>query len=143
MRLEITTNRIAFFSPFSSRLIKHQLNRLICRAWLVGDSLLLLCEQLVSLEGVSIKSQCLGSSDLVVCRLLKLVIQSLLSPPSHCHWFNQLVVPCLLLSEEKGSRGRSIGSHWPVSKRSAEWAHLAQTQTWEHLIWGVSPTILV
>lgn len=33
------------------------------------------------------------------------------------------------LSEEKGSRGRSIGSHWSVSKRSPEWAHLAQKQT--------------
>lgn len=33
------------------------------------------------------------------------------------------------LSEEKGSRGRSIGSHWSISKRSPEWAHLAQKQT--------------
>lgn len=33
------------------------------------------------------------------------------------------------LSEEKGSRGHSIGSHWSVSKRSAEWARLAQKQT--------------
>lgn len=46
-----------------------------------------------------------------------------------------------LLSEEKGSRGRSSGSHWSVSRRSAEWAHLAQKQTWEHLSWGISPTM--
>lgn len=37
------------------------------------------------------------------------------------------------LSEEKGSAGGSAASHWSVSKRSSEWARLAQKQTREHL----------
>lgn len=37
------------------------------------------------------------------------------------------------LSEEKGSAGGSATSHWSVSKRSSEWARLAQKQTREHL----------
>lgn len=88
-------------------------------------------------------NQCKGESEAVASPSCCFTFKAFLSGPAlWTSFFSLMSLISLffivwLLSEEKGSRGRSAGSYWSVSKRSAERVRSAQKQTRQHLRWGI------